>query len=139
MKNKNLNVKFIKLKKAQNCDICKKASKIVCINEEKILCKNCYYKLNPKTVQKTKQKETNNKIYNPKMCIAKKVGVHCNICNQLVTTFQKFQSGKCICISCFNKMTDGQIKKLKTEEYNADNTIRYKNPYNMRFMQGGNP
>ena len=131
MGNKELNVKFIKVREPQICEFCKNPSKNLCICEDKVLCKNCYFKI--------KQKETNDKVSNPKMCISKKAGVICNICDQVVTTYQKFKSGKRICISCFNKLSESQIKQLQAEVYDVNNFKKYQRPYRIRFVQGGNP
>ena len=131
---RKINKEIIKVKESQICDNCKKASKYICIYEDKIICSNCYSEI--------KSKKLNNKtndISNPEFCIAKKTGVYCNICNQVVTSFQKFQSGKCVCMSCYNSMTEEQLKQLKAEEYNPYNNKKYKNTLKIKFVQGGNP
>lgn len=129
------NQKIIKVKEPQICDNCKKAAKYICIHEDKIICKNCYLKMQIKNKQNNKI----NHYSNPKLCIVNKTGIYCNVCNQVVTTFQKFNSGKCICLSCYNLMTENQIKQLQEEKYNANNMQKYKNTLKIRFVQGGNP
>ena len=128
-------IKFIRTKEPQICDCCQKASKDICISNDKILCKACYYKINQKN--KITIQENENK--NPQLCVAKKVGVHCNVCNTLVTTYHRFQSGKCICIYCYNKMTESEIKQLQSEKYDKINTKNFEHPYKIKFVQGGNP
>lgn len=113
----------------------KKTSKYICIYEDKIICKSCYSKIKSNNKHSNKTNHTSN----PKLCIANKNGVYCNICNQVVTTFQKFNSGKCVCIHCYNSMADSKIKQLQTEEYNTDNTKKYENTVKIKFVQGGNP
>jgi len=131
---RKINKEIIKNKEPQICDICKKASKYICIYEDKIICSNCYSK-----IQLSNKDNNINITSNPKLCIANKTGVYCNICNQVVTTFQHFQSGKCICISCYNSMPESQIKQLQAEEYNIYNTKKYENTLKIKFVQGGNP
>ena len=128
-------IRSIKTKTPQVCDICKKITKRVYVLDDKIVCPNCHSKIS-KGTSSNKVIDSDN---NPKLYIAKKLGVHCNICNEVITTYQKFKSGKCICMSCFNKMTDEQVKKLQSEEYNANNTKKYENTLKIKFVQGGNP
>lgn len=132
---RKVNNEVMKVKEPQICDNCKKVSKYICIYEDKVICSSCYSKilLNSKRSNKT------NATSNPKLCIANKTGVYCNICNQVVTTFQHFQSGKCICISCYNSIGRDQIKQLQAEEYNPNNVKKYENTLKIKFVQGGNP
>ena len=132
---RKINNEIIKVKEPQICDNCKKTSKYICIYEDKIICKGCYSKIQ----SNNKHSDKTNHTSNPQLCIANKTGVYCNIYNKVVTTFQKFKSGKSVCIHCYNSMTEGKIKQLQTEEYNTDNTKKYENTIKIKFVQGGNP